>query len=103
ELSLCETHPERFPRIADGDLLEAFRLVRQAGLTLGLHAEDGDIIDPLIARYQAAGKRYPRAHCETRPPVSETAAVALALELASVAEANVHIYHASLPRSFDLV
>jgi allantoinase len=103
KLSMFETDPERFPRIADGDLLEAFRVVRQAGLTLGLHAEDGDIIDPLIAQYQAAGKRFPRAHCETRPPVSETAAVALALELASAAEANVHIYHASLPRSIDLV
>ena len=103
KLSMFETDPERFPRIADGDLLEAFRQIGQAGLTVGVHAEDGDIIDPLVAHYQAAGKRYPRAHCETRPPVSETASVALALELAAAAQARLHIYHASLPRSFDLV
>src|SRR4029453_11109348 len=77
KLSMFETDPERFPRIADGDLLEAFRQIGQAGLTVGVHAEDGDIIDPLVAQFQASGKRYPRAHCETRPPISETASVAL--------------------------
>jgi len=103
KLSMFETDPERFPRIADGDLLQAFRQIGQAGLTVGVHAEDGDIIEPLVAQYQAGGKRYPRAHCETRPPVSETASVALALELAAAAEARLHIYHASLARSFQLV
>ena len=103
KLSMFETDPERFPRIADGDLLDAFRLIGQAGLTVGVHAEDGEIIYPLIAAYQAAGKRFPHAHCETRPPVSETASVALALELAAQVGAQLHIYHASLPRSFELV
>ncbi len=103
KLSMFETDPQRFPRIADGDLLEAFRQIGQAGLTVGVHAEDGEIIYPLMAEYEAAGKRYPRAHCETRPPVSETASVALALELAAQAEARLHIYHASLPRSIELV
>ncbi|MDQ3809510.1 MAG: dihydroorotase family protein [Chloroflexota bacterium] len=103
KLSMFETDPERFPRIANGDLFEALRTVGQAGLTVGVHAEDGDIIYPLVAAYQAANKRFPRAHCKTRPPVSETAAVALALELAAQAEAPLHIYHASLPRSFELL
>jgi allantoinase len=35
--------------------------------------------------------------------VSETSSVALAMELALQAEAQLHIYHASLPRSFSLV
>jgi len=103
KLSMFETDPQRFPRIADGDLLEAFREIGQAGLTVGVHAEDGEIIYPLIAAYQAAGKRFPKAHCETRPPVSETASVALALELAAQADAQLHIYHASLARSVELV
>jgi allantoinase len=103
KLSMFETDPERFPRIADGDLLEALSLIGQAGLTVGVHAEDGDIIYPLIEQFQAAGKTYPRAHCETRPPISETASVALALELAEAAGARLHIFHASLPRSIELV
>src|SRR5205807_168678 len=83
KLSMFETDPQRFPRIADGDLLAALRQIGQAGLSVGVHAEDGDIIDPLVLSFKAQGKTYPRAHCETRPAVSETAAVALALELAT--------------------
>jgi dihydroorotase-like cyclic amidohydrolase len=49
---------------------------------------------------RAAGKIYPRALCETRPPISETASVTLALEIAMTAGANLHIYHASLPRLY---
>jgi allantoinase len=103
KLSMYETDPERFPKIANGDLLDAFHRVRAAGLTVGVHAEDGDIVDPIVAAYRAAGRTYPLAHCETRPAVSETAAVALALELAAEAGVKFHVYHASLPRSFDLV
>jgi allantoinase len=103
KLSLFETDPRRFPRIDDAELTAAFKLIRETGLRVGVHAEDGEIINRLVAEYRAEGKTYPRAHCETRPPVSETAAVTLVLELALAAGANLHIYHASLPRSFDLV
>jgi len=103
KVSLFETDPERFPRIEDGELAKAFALIRDVGLTVGVHAEDGEIIYPLIAEYTASQRLYPRAHCETRPPISETASVALALELAAAADVRFHIYHASLPRSFDLV
>jgi allantoinase len=100
---MYETDPERFPKIADSDLLEAFTRIHEAGLTVGVHAENGDMVDPLVAAYAADGRTYPRAHCETRPPISETAAVALALELAAEAQVRFHVYHASVPRSFDLI
>jgi len=103
KMSLFETDPLRFPRIDDAELLAAFRLIRQAGLRVGLHAEDGEIIDRLVTEYRAAGKTYPRAHCETRPPISETASVAIALELGAAAAVDLHIYHASLPRTFALI
>jgi allantoinase len=103
KMSLFETDPVRFPRIDDAELLEAFDLIRQAGVRVGLHAEDGEIINRLVAEYRTAAKTYPRAHCETRPPISETATVAIALELGMAAGVNLHIYHASLPRTFDLV
>ena len=103
KVSMFETDPQRFPKIADGELLQAFRRSREVGLPVGVHAEDGDIIDPLVAAARAAGRTYPRAHCETRPPVSETAAVALGLELAAATQVQFHVYHASLPRSFELV
>jgi allantoinase len=68
---------------------------------VGLHAEDGEIIADALARW--SGPPRPAAHCATRPPVSETAAVAAALELAAATGVHLHIYHASLPRTFELV
>ncbi|HEY3061889.1 MAG TPA: amidohydrolase family protein, partial [Chloroflexota bacterium] len=103
KMSLFETDPVRFPRIDDAELLDAFGLIHRTGLRVGLHAEDGEIINRLVSANRAAGKVYPRAHCETRPPISETASVALALELTMAAGVNLHIYHASLPRTFELV
>jgi allantoinase len=103
KLSLFESDPDRFPRIDDGELLDAFRLIAESGLAAGVHAEDQEIITPLIAASRAAGKVYPRAHAETRPPVSETSAVALALEIAASSGTALHIYHASLPRTVELV
>lgn len=103
KLSLFETHPDRFPRIADGELREAFRLIRETGRTVGVHAEDGEIIDYLLDRYRAEDRTYPQAHCETRPPVSESVAVLKALELAAETGVRLHLYHTSLARCFNLV
>jgi len=99
--SMFETDPSRFPRIAHGELIELFRRAATAGLPVGLHAEDGEIIADALARW--SGPPRPAAHCATRPPVSETAAVAAALELAAATGVHLHIYHASLPRTFELV
>jgi allantoinase len=99
--SMFETDPNRFPRIAHGELIELFRRAAAEGLPVGLHAEDGEIIARELASWP--GPNRPVAHCTTRPPVSETAAVAAALELAAVTNVHLHIYHASLPRTFDMV
>jgi allantoinase len=101
KVSLFETDPDRFPRIAHGDMLELFRRAAARRLPVGLHAEDGEIIARALASW--SGTRNPAAHCATRPPVSETASVAVALELAADTDVHLHIYHASLPRTFDLV
>lgn len=103
KLSTFESHPVRFPRIPDGEMLEAFRLAAAVGVPVAVHCENQEIIEQLTAHAEAAGDAGPLAHCRTRPPVSETEAVARVLELAHHAGAHVHIVHASVPRSFDLV
>jgi allantoinase len=103
KVSMFETHPTRFPRISASDLLEAFELIADAGLTVDVHAEDGEVIAAGLARMHAEGRSDPHAHGLSRPPISETASTALALELASVSGAQLHVCHASLPRVIDLV
>ena len=103
KLSLYETDAHRFPRIADGDLLAAFELLAEAGLPVVLHAELQEIVDRLVARGLAAGEDDPGAHGRSRPVVSETAAVAKALELACWSGAHVHIAHVTHPHGFRLI
>ena len=102
KVSLFETDPNRFPRIPDAELLEAFRLVREMGLPIGLHCENDELVTAFTERFRASGAE-PIAHCQSRPDIVETSAVLQALEFAMATGARVHIYHASLARSFELV
>ncbi len=102
KLSLFDTDPDRFPRINDGNLLDAFSIIKKTGLTAGIHAENDEIIKRLIEKYIKEGKTYPRAHCETRPEVSETESVLRGLEIARAAGVRFHLYHLSCSRSIDL-
>lgn len=72
-------------------------------MRVGVHAEDGEIIGALVKSAIATGRTAPIDHVRSRPPVSETASVALGLELASAVGVKFHIFHASLPATVDLV
>jgi len=103
KLSLFETDPNRFPRIPDGILWEILPVLAQHKIPVGFHAENDDLIFHLIHKYRQGGKSSPQAHCETRPPISETLAVLKLLELARWTGFPLHIYHVSHPRSIDLI
>ncbi len=102
KLSLFDTDPQRFPRVHDAQLLKAFSMIRETGLTAGVHAENDEIIKSLIEQYVREGKTYPRAHCETRPYVSETESVLKALEFTRATGVRLHLYHLSCARSVEL-
>jgi len=102
KLSLFDTDPDRFPRVHDGQMLEAFSAIAATGLRAGVHAENDEIIKYLIAKCIREGKTYPRAHCETRPVVSETESVLKALEFAWATGVRLHLYHVSHTRSLQL-
>lgn len=76
----------------------AFRIMQAAGrlgaLTL-VHAENGDVIDALIADALAAGRREAGVHGSVRPPATEGEATARAIALAAMARAPVYIVHVS--------
>lgn len=103
KLSVFETDPERFPRIDDDVLLDVLPIIAKTGLTVGFHAENDVIIESLIARFKREGKTYPKAHCESRPPISETLAVVKLLEFAYWTGVALHIFHVSHPRCLELI
>jgi allantoinase len=104
KLSTFETHPVRFPRIPDGQLLAAFAEIAAAGGLAGVHAENDEIVRTGIAAEQAAGHGGdPLAHARSRPPVAEHEAIARVLELARATGARLHVCHVSTPRGVALV
>ena len=104
KLSTFETHPQRFPRIPDGQLLAAFEHIAAAGGLAGVHAENDEIVRAGIAAEQAAGHGGdPLAHARSRPPVAEHEAIARCLELARTTGVRLHVCHVSTPRGVELV
>lgn len=103
KMSTFETDPYRFPRIPDPEILKAMQLLKKFNLRASFHSENGEIIYRLIDEFKAAKKVYPRAHMETRPPVTETSAVLKLLEFAYWTGAKLHIVHVSHPRSVELI
>jgi len=102
KLSLFGTDPRRFPRIPDDQFLEVLAAIGEHGSVACVHAENEEIIKPLLERLRALPDVSPIDHCRSRPPVSETQAVLTALEYARDARAPLHLCHLSLPRSVDL-
>jgi allantoinase len=103
KLSLFETDPARFPRVADGVLWEILPIIAAHGVAVGFHAENDDLIFHLVRKCRQGGRSYPEAHCETRPPASETLALLKLLELSYWTGVRLHLYHVSHPRSIRLV
>jgi dihydropyrimidinase len=54
-------------RLLDGEIFQVMRVARQHGLLTMIHAENGDVIDILIAEALAAGHTSPEWHAHTRP------------------------------------
>ena len=104
KLSTFETHPERFPRIPDAQLLAAFSAIAAAGGMAGVHAENDEIVRAGIEAEQAAGHGSdPLAHARSRPPVAEHEAIARCLELARATGVRLHVCHVSTPRGVELI
>jgi allantoinase len=102
KVSLFLTDPDRFPRISDDDLINVFTAAAANDLPVCVHAENNEIIKALIAELRAGGDD-PLTHCRSRPPLAETLGVLTALEVAADTGVKLHVCHASLPRSVDLV
>jgi allantoinase len=102
KLSTFETHPSRFPRVPDDQLLAAFGTIASAGGLAGVHAENDEIVRARIAELRAAGRCDAPAHAESRPPVAETEAIARCLELARASGVRLHLCHVTLERGVEL-
>src|SRR6478609_9062847 len=103
KVSTFETHPVRFPRVPDGELLLAMTICARLGALVCFHPENDDIVRRLTEQLAAEGRSDPMAHADARPPVAETEAIGRVLELGLATGCRTHLCHVSIERGFALV
>ncbi|PYU33000.1 MAG: dihydropyrimidinase [Acidobacteria bacterium] len=95
-----------YPGVFMLDDATIFRAMSQAAKYGGLicmHAENGGVIDVIVQRALAEGKRAPKYHALTRPTTAEAEATARAIALAEMAGAPVYIVHLSCNDALEKV
>jgi len=81
--------------VDDATIFKALSRTARNGSLICMHAENGSVIDAIIARALAEGKTAPVYHALTRPPRAESEAVHRAIAMAEIAGAPVYIVHLS--------
>jgi dihydropyrimidinase len=79
--------------VDDATIFKALSRTAKNGALICMHAENGSVIDVLIARSLAEGKTAPIYHALTRPPRAESEAVHRAIAMAEIAGVPVYIVH----------
>lgn len=88
-------------RLKDGEIFQVLRLAKKHNLLTMLHAENGDVIDILIADALAAGHTTPEWHALTRPAWGEIEAALRGAALAAQADAPLYIVHMNVAGEVD--
>jgi len=80
-------------RLQDGEIFQVFQAAARFGLMPMLHAENGDVIDLLVAQALAEGKTSPEWHALTRPAWGEVEATTRGIALAAMAGSPLYVVH----------
>jgi dihydropyrimidinase len=81
--------------VDDATIFKALARTAKNGALICMHAENGSVIDVIVARALAEGKTAPIYHALTRPVRAESEAVHRAIAMAEIAGAPVYIVHLS--------
>lgn len=90
-------------RLPDSDIFQVLRLACKHGMLTMLHAENGDVIDLLVAEALAEGHTSAEWHSKTRPAWGAVEAVLRAAALAAQADAPLYIVHMNAAGEVDML
>lgn len=82
-------------RVSDGEIYQILKRIKEYGGLVGVHCENGELIDQLIADRKKAGNFQPSAHPLSRPACIEAEAVNRLLTIAGLADVPVMVVHLS--------
>src|SRR5690242_12219138 len=81
--------------VDDATIFKALQRTSKNGALICMHAENGSVIDVIVAQALAEGKTAPIYHALTRPAKAEAEAVNRAIALAEIAGVPIYIVHLS--------
>jgi dihydropyrimidinase len=87
----------------DATIFKALQRTSKNGALICMHAENGSVIDVIIAQALAEGKTAPIYHALTRPARAEAEAVNRAIAMAEIAGVPVYIVHLSSEEALNQV
>jgi dihydropyrimidinase len=90
-------------RLDDGSIFKALRIARDNGMMVLLHAENGDVIDILVAEALVAGHKTPEWHAKTRPAWGAVEAALRAFALSATADAPLYLVHMNTAGEVDML
>ncbi|WP_274654681.1 dihydropyrimidinase [Paenibacillus humicola] len=88
-------------QVNDGTMYEIMKETGRLGIMTNVHAENGDVIERLIAEHLREGKTSPIYHSLSRPPELEAEAAHRAIAIADLANAPLYIVHVSSALCMD--
>jgi dihydropyrimidinase len=80
-------------RIDDGQIFKAMLSAKENGLLTLVHAENGDLIDTLVADALKKNQFEPIWHARTRPALGEIESVYRVIKIAQMAEVPLYLVH----------
>jgi allantoinase len=88
---------------SDGEMLDAWNIMRETGLRCGIHAEDNSILFYLTDKLKAQGRMDPLAHLEARPSLAEAEAISRAIMFAEHCNSKLMVYHMAAKEGVYLI
>lgn len=93
-----------YPSTNDGLLLEGLKKLTEFGGLSAVHAENDTLIQELVDKFNAEGKKDAKAYLESHPPYSELEAIMRYILIAQqVPKSKTHVVHCSIAEGVEAI
>src|SRR5690606_22214521 len=89
--------------VNDDELFASFQRCAELGALPLVHAENGDVVASLQAKFLAEGNAGPEAHAYSRPPEVEAEATNRAIMIADMAGVPLYVVHVSCEEAHEAI
>jgi allantoinase len=93
----------KIPPPSDGEIIDAWTVMRETQLRCGVHAEDNSILVYMREKLQKQGRKDVMAHLESRPAIAEAECINRAIMFAEHCKSKLMIYHMAAKEGVYLI